>query len=81
MDGVLTSSHVQPVPPQSLAASHSTISSSSQHRHTLSEDSTDSTNMSAQPPPTLLRLPPDGHEFPPEYRDTASNSSAATIVY
>ena len=80
MDGVLTSSQVQPVPPQSSAAPHST-NLSSQHRHTLSEDSTDSSNMMAQPPPTLLRLPPDGHEFPPEYRDSASNSTTATIVY
>ncbi len=24
------------------------------------------------PPPTFSRLPPDGHEFPPDYRDPVS---------
>lgn len=36
------------------------------HRHSLSQDSNDSL---PPPPPTLSRLPPDGHEFPPDYRD------------
>jgi hypothetical protein len=79
MDGLLLSS--PPVPPQS-AHPHSGVLSS-QHRHTLSEDSTDS-NMGSScnlPPPTLSRLPPDGHEFPPDYRDPATTSTAATIVY
>ena len=80
MDGLLLSS--PPVPPQSAIHPHSGVLSS-QHRHTLSEDSTDS-NMGSScnlPPPTLSRLPPDGHEFPPDYRDPATTSTAATIVY
>ena len=28
----------------------------------------------APPPPTHSRLPPDGHEFPPEYRDPSKSS-------
>ena len=27
-----------------------------------------------EPPPTLSRLPPDGHEFPPDYRDPAAST-------
>ena len=80
MDGLLLSS--PPVPPQSAIHPHSGVLNS-QHRHTLSEDSTDS-NMGSScnlPPPTLSRLPPDGHEFPPDYRDPATTSTAATIVY
>ena len=67
-----------------LVSSTSSSSSSSHphvhhhhHRHTLSEDST-CTGDSIAPPPTLSRLPPDGHEFPPDYRDPASSSN---VVY
>ncbi len=53
-----------------------------QHRHSNSQDSNDSSGsngsngggMAAKmafspPPPTFSRMPPDGHEFPPDYRD------------
>ena len=78
-------------PPNSLGAAHSGPTNNAHlnamhsgqihHRHTLSEDSNDSSILMASqpappPPPTLSRLPPDGHEFPPDYRDPASN-----IVY
>ena len=45
------------------------------HRHSMSQDSTDSAASSVNGlhiPPTYSRLPPDGHEFPPDYRDPAS---------
>ncbi len=38
------------------------------HRHSLSQDSNDSTLSFI--PPTHSRLPPDGHEFPQEFIDT-----------
>lgn len=41
--------------------------------HKMSEDVSVG---AVQPPPTFSRLPPDGHEFPPDYRDPSSN-----IVY
>lgn len=45
------------------------------HRHSMSQDSTDSAASSVNGlhiPPTYSRLPPDGHEFPPDYRDPVS---------
>lgn len=45
------------------------------HHHKLSEDSVVANHVQP-PPPTFSRLPPDGHEFPPDYRDPSSN-----IVY
>jgi hypothetical protein len=39
--------------------------------HHVRGDSSDSLGA----PPTFSRLPPDGHEFPPDYRDPALNSS------
>jgi hypothetical protein len=50
------------------------VSSRSHHRHSLSQDSNDSsgsgsTMAASQAPPTYSRLPPDGHEFPLDYRD------------
>ena len=37
------------------------------HHHTFEE-------ANEPPPPTLSRLPPDGHEFPPDYRDPAAST-------
>ena len=36
--------------------------------------------MMQPPPPTLSRLPPDGHEFPPDYRDPTSNTFQVSIT-
>merc|ERR1719210_1404312 len=47
------------------------------HQHSLSQDSASASEalmMMQPPPPTLSRLPPDGHEFPPDYRDPTSNT-------
>ena len=46
--------------------------SSSHHRHTMSQDSLAAAAAAASAglfPPTHSRLPPDGHEFPPDYTD------------
>ena len=49
--------------------------------HSLSQDSaTESLMMMQPPPPTLSRLPPDGHEFPPDYRDP-SNTFQVSILF
>ena len=46
------------------------------HRHSMSQDSNDSTASLSHvipPPPTYSRLPPDGHEFPPDYKEVSFN--------
>lgn len=54
-----------------------------QNQHSLSQDSTSEGSLmmigggqGPPPPPTLSRLPPDGHEFPPDYRDPSASSSS-----
>ena len=46
------------------------------HRHSMSQDSTDSVGSGSSSvvnvPPTHSRLPPDGDEFPPDYRDPSA---------
>jgi hypothetical protein len=58
---------------------HHTPHQQQQNQHSLSQDSTSEGSLmmigQGPPPPTLSRLPPDGHEFPPDYRDPASSSS------
>ena len=39
----------------------------------LPHSATASSGALPPPPPTYSRLPPDGHEFPPDYRDPSSN--------
>ena len=53
------------------------------HQHSLSQDSASASEalmMIQPPPPTLSRLPPDGHEFPPDYRDPTSNTFQVSIT-
>ena len=51
------------------------------HRHSMSQDSNDSSGSSSgiAVPPTYNRLPPDGHEFPPEYKDTGLTKQVRKI--
>ena len=54
------------------------------HQHSLSQDSASASEalmMMQPPPPTLSRLPPDGHEFPPDYRDPTSNTFQVSTYY
>lgn len=54
------------------------------HRHSVSQDSNDSSSSSPGTilPPTYSRLPPDGHEFPPDYKDPSSlNSQVSPVFY
>ena len=41
--------------------------------HHVRADSTDSYTS----PPTFSRLPPDGHEFPPDYREPANSAASS----
>ena len=41
---------------------------------------TGATSTLPPPPPTYSRLPPDGHEFPPEYRDPSSTNASMFAV-
>lgn len=54
-----------------LSSASTAAASRGHHHHTFAEEANE------PPPPTLSRLPPDGHEFPPDYRDPA----ASTISY
>nr|XP_040567119.1 serine-rich adhesin for platelets-like isoform X6 [Lepeophtheirus salmonis] len=46
------------------------------HNHSFSQDSSDSGSIG--PPPSDSRLPPDGHEFPPDYKDPTSTNISGT---
>ena len=62
-------------PPHHHALGNHHAHAHTHHRHSMSQDSTDSAASSVNGlhiPPTYSRLPPDGHEFPPDYRDPAS---------
>eukprot|EP00094_Tigriopus_californicus_P003200 TCALIF_03081-PA protein Name:"Similar to IL16 Pro-interleukin-16 (Pan troglodytes)" AED:0.06 eAED:0.06 QI:0/0.71/0.62/0.75/1/1/8/220/1400 len=52
------------------------------HRHSVSQDSNDSSSSSPGTilPPTYSRLPPDGHEFPPDYKDPSSLTSQNSLL-
>ncbi len=58
---------------------------SMQKRHSISQDSNDSAPGSSASsvvnlPPTHSRLPPDGHEFPPDYKDPSSGLTGQVRV-
>ena len=51
-----------------LSSASTAAASRGHHHHTFAEEANE------PPPPTLSRLPPDGHEFPPDYRDPAAST-------
>ena len=55
------------------------------HRHSMSQDSNDSSGSSsgllASAPPTYSRMPPDGHEFPPDYKEPHLTNQVRKVIF
>ena len=67
------------LPTHSASSVNSTSSISPHHLTNLTAITLGSANNSDSlppPPPSYSRLPPDGHEFPPDYKDPSCNTSS-----